>query len=83
MCNRRHCEVEGGGEGLPSRGVLSPLLWNFLVSKVLTRFKRSLPQLLSQAFADDDGQRVLCFTDGSKMEGMAGSGFFVSGLDAL
>jgi hypothetical protein len=31
----------------------------------------------------DDGQKVLCFTDGSKMEGMAGSGFFVSGLDAL
>jgi retron-type reverse transcriptase len=41
--------------GCPQGGVLSPLLWNLLVSEVLTRLKRSLPQLLSQAFADDLG----------------------------
>jgi hypothetical protein len=43
--------------GCPQGGVLSPLLWNLLVSEVLRRLKRCLPQMLSQsqAFADDLG----------------------------
>ena len=63
MLRRRTVEASVGSivrtrtveRGCPQGGVLSPLLWNLLISEVLTRLKRSLPQLLSQAFADDLG----------------------------
>ncbi len=63
MLTNRSAEAEIGDvvrtrrveRGCPQGGVLSPLLWNLLITEVLTRLKRRLPQLLSQAFADDLG----------------------------
>ncbi|XP_021964965.1 uncharacterized protein LOC110860220 [Folsomia candida] len=62
----------GGAERVPSGGgVLSPLLWDLVVSEILEKLHDRFPQLYSQGFADDlttVGRGIDLGTVGSHMQ---------------